>query len=117
MDTKNIKFDQLPKELYLFGFFDTPHPAILDIERVEAIKLQINRMFSRQILINYNRSSYGLKHIVERELGEYVANGELIAGFILAGFEYVRDGINAHFNVHEDSVKKYLHQQVKINFL
>ena len=46
--------------------------------------------------------SYGLKHICEEEIGEYVANGELIVAFIHLGLQYkrIRPGSpNVHFNI------------------
>lgn len=38
--------------------------------------------------VNRDRSSYGHKHMVENVLGRYVANGELIAAAIIAGYPY-----------------------------
>nr|WP_221378305.1 hypothetical protein [Actinoplanes polyasparticus] len=36
--------------------------------------------------------SYGMKHVVEDVLGEYVANGELIAAALMAGYPMRYDG-------------------------
>jgi hypothetical protein len=45
-------------------------------------------------------SSYGFKHIVERETGAYVINGAFIVAAILMGYQYrIRGGINACFNM------------------
>lgn len=41
--------------------------------------------------INTSVGSYGLKHLAESDLGGYVANGELIAAAILAGYSYRRN--------------------------
>lgn len=38
--------------------------------------------------INRNWTSYQHKHMVERVIGRYVANGELIAAAIIAGYPY-----------------------------
>ncbi len=59
--------------------------------------------------INPRHSSNGLKHCVERMSGGYVSNGALIAAALMAGFHFERmdDGVNARFNVDEESVNKY----------
>ena len=49
--------------------------------------------------INKKHTSYGIKHIIEKELGEYVANGDCIAAFILSGYKYEISGPNAFFNI------------------
>ena len=54
--------------------------------------------------LNPHRSSYGLKHIVEKDL-QYVANGEFIAAMLMRGYRYAKDGPNARFNVSEKAVK------------
>jgi hypothetical protein len=58
--------------------------------------------------INRQRSSYGLKHIAEAALGEYVGNGQFIAAAIYAGFEYViHPGYpNVYFNISERSLNQ-----------
>jgi hypothetical protein len=38
--------------------------------------------------INKNKSSYTIKHIIEKEFGEYVSNGIVIAAAIHCGFKY-----------------------------
>jgi hypothetical protein len=47
----------------------------------------------------YCRNSYGLKHDAERDLGHYVANGDLIAGMLAAGFAMQRPEYNVEFLV------------------
>lgn len=64
--------------------------------------------FEKSKRINKKISSYGLKHIVERCMGEYVGNGELIAAMLLCGFEYEADGINAWFNLDKRSLVAYV---------
>ena len=50
--------------------------------------------------VRYGISSYGYKHVVERETGAYVINGAFIVAAILAGYQYrVYGGINAMFNM------------------
>ena len=44
------------------------------------------------------QGSYGLKHLVEEAIGEYVSNGELIAAALMAGYPMrYRSGPNATF--------------------
>jgi hypothetical protein len=44
--------------------------------------------------------SYGMKHIVEDTIGRYVANGELIAAALSAGYSFRHiDGPNASFGM------------------
>ncbi|HEY9793466.1 MAG TPA: hypothetical protein V6D22_23910 [Candidatus Obscuribacterales bacterium] len=52
--------------------------------------------------IDNSQSSYGLKHVAENEIGEYVSNGVFIAAAIFAGYRYqlCRQGsLNAFFNM------------------
>ena len=65
--------------------------------------------FEHRASINPNRSSYGLKHIAEKESPRgYLTNGVFIAAAVLAGFRWrkIGDGLNAAFFVSERSVKK-----------
>ncbi|HYH64920.1 MAG TPA: hypothetical protein VD866_09525 [Urbifossiella sp.] len=57
--------------------------------------------------INHRRSTYGLKHIMQRETGEYVTNGAFIAAAIHMGFKWrVLPGeINVLLGVSERSLK------------
>lgn len=73
--------------------------------------------------INNRRSSYGLKHIVERYLNKetngvinYVSNGTLILAMYDAGYKIKRSNLNhpspnCSFNVSEKSIKSL----IKIN--
>lgn len=64
----------------------------------------ISRNLERQKTISYKRSSYGLKHIAEREIG-YITNGTFIAAMIACGYRWVPDGPNAYFSVTWQSVR------------
>lgn len=62
--------------------------------------------------INSKHSSYGLKHTVERHLGAYTSNGELITAMLLSGFKHRRhydyNGRlmpNCSFNLSENDYK------------
>ena len=53
-----------------------------------------------RLRFNQRQSSYGLKHKVERKLGRYISNGELIAAMLLCGYSYKTvDGLNCIFNM------------------
>jgi len=63
--------------------------------------------------INLRHSSYGIKHMFEREgYGFYVKNGAMKGAFLLAGFSIsdVND-LNWQFNVSEKSIKNMLKTQ------
>jgi len=48
---------------------------------------------------NMGFSSYGLKHMVERQFGAYISNGVLIAAGLHLGFEHTVFGPNAFFKM------------------
>ena len=51
--------------------------------------------------------SYGMKHIVEKAIGEYVTNGELIAAALMAGYPKGRlHGHNAEFGMSKRDVDR-----------
>lgn len=60
--------------------------------------------------INEKRSSYGLKHYVERSSGLYVTNGAFIAAAIFTGLKMQRCEPNAFFNISE----KFIHERERI---
>lgn len=56
--------------------------------------------------INRKHTSYGLKHIVEKDIG-YVSNGVFIAAAIHCGFDFKHDDTpNVMFNMSEKSIKE-----------
>lgn len=57
--------------------------------------------------INNRHTSYGLKHIAEREIG-YVSNGQFIVAALLCGFRLMRPPVwyNPSFNFSESSIKR-----------
>src|SRR5262245_23937425 len=64
------------------------------------------RGMARRKTINRDRSSYGLKHVAEAEVG-YITNGAFICAAIHLGFAYeARSGPNPGFNISEKSVKQ-----------
>lgn len=76
-------------------------------ERVDEVRQWLVDNIDPRQTINPDVGSYGLKHTAERILGEYVANGELIAAAIIAGYPYRREGggsPNARFGMSSRSV-------------
>lgn len=55
--------------------------------------------------INKRHTSYGLKHMAEKEIG-YITNGAFICAAVFCGFDFKASGPNAHFNISEKSLKK-----------
>jgi hypothetical protein len=56
-------------------------------------------------MINYKRTSYGMKHITEKETG-YISNGEFITAALLCGYRMGLLSYNPSFNMKESSVKR-----------
>ena len=69
---------------------------------VKNAKFWINEGFARpRKTMNKRISSYGLKHLAERQAGSYISNEALIQAMIESGFraERIRDTPNYYFNV------------------
>lgn len=64
---------------------------------------------SRRKTINTQRSSYGLKHVAEADIG-YITNGVFITAAILGGFPYkvIDGGPNVAFGISERSIRDVL---------
>jgi hypothetical protein len=52
--------------------------------------------------INRKVSSYGLKHVVEKDIGQYIGNDSFIAAMDTLGFdkEQIKGTPNYFFNIH-----------------
>jgi hypothetical protein len=57
--------------------------------------------------VNLRRTSYGLKHLAERSLGSYVANGIFIAAALHCGYPYrrIENSPNMSFGISEKALK------------
>ena len=55
--------------------------------------------------INKRHTSYGLKHMAEKEIG-YITNGAFICAAVFCGFDFNASGANARFNTSEKSLKQ-----------
>lgn len=72
---------------------------------IEQIRAIIKTYFRKTESINYDNSSYGLKHIVEKDLGIYVTNGELIYAMSLEDFTIEKGSVNCFFNVSKAGIR------------
>ena len=93
---------QLPPTLSKNGFDGSTRPEDqIVLTELTDIRDYIQAHFPRsRIRFNQKQSSYGLKHKLERKLGRYVHNGELIAAMVLCGYSYkIIDGLNCVFNM------------------
>jgi hypothetical protein len=71
-------------------------------EHVDELRKWLLQNIEPRQTINTEAHSYHLKHLAEEDLGGYVANGELIAAAIIAGYPYRRgsgDSPNASFGM------------------
>ena len=102
-----MEFNQLPTNLFRFGFKTGVKPGVpLERANVEIVATWVAQHFQKSKKLCKTTSSYGLKHVVERATGKYVGNGELIAAMLMCGFEYEKDGINAFFFIDRKSIKQ-----------
>lgn len=54
-----------------------------------------------------SNNSYGLKHLMERDIGRYVTNGMFICAMLACGYRgKMNDGKNLNFNVRDASVNR-----------
>lgn len=82
--------------------------ALLHGDSVKTIVITmgwIRQYLLRDTQINRQRTSYGLKHLAEWQIG-YVANGQFIMAMLLMGFDMEIAGANGLFNVTEASVQR-----------
>lgn len=63
------------------------------------IRKWIRFMFNPKKNINYNKTSYGLKHACESDVGFYVHNDAIKKAFLLEGYKAKTDKINWCFNL------------------
>lgn len=60
----------------------------------------------KSMTFNRHHVSYGLKHVLERAIGMYVANGVAIAALVATGYAIVPSGeVNVRFNMSERDYK------------
>lgn len=92
-ETKIIAGVEVPADLYKFGFSRSYYGERKDDPNREnfnesVIKKCINNIENNYVRSSKRRSSYGLKHEFEKDIGEYVSNGEAIVALIACGYEY-----------------------------
>ena len=97
LKTDNIK---LPEGLTKNGFSQSNKKEDqIDKNKLGHIIEYIEMWFDKTKSINKKRSSYSIKHTVERNIKVYVSNGELLASMIMCDYKYKADGIDCYFNV------------------
>jgi len=82
-------------------------------DRIEAAFEYLSEMcIKRNKSINETSSSYGLKHVVERDIG-YITNGQFITAAIIAGYKYKKynGSPNVCFNMSESPWKNIRKRQ------
>lgn len=87
------------------------------VDRVEATISWLQEHVSPIKTINENRTSYGYKHLADRDIG-YITNGVFIAAAIIAGYPYKTRAPNVCFGMSKGSLKevsKRLHQRRRNN--
>ncbi|EMI4157302.1 hypothetical protein V6432_004271 [Vibrio parahaemolyticus] len=90
---RKVEFDK--NQSLLLDSSESFDKAVIWLKQVEKIKS-----------FNSHRSSYGLKHLAEKEIG-YITNGVFIAAAIHCGFKYKinPNSPNVQFNMSEKSLK------------
>lgn len=91
----------LGKEPTLTPFgIDSNISEIFDQENIKQIETCVEWLRTKSVSKSMNRiaTSYGIKHIIERELNKYIANGSFIAAVIYLDIPYVKiqDSPNIH---------------------
>ncbi|UAB82815.1 hypothetical protein INR75_11270 [Zunongwangia sp. SCSIO 43204] len=86
-------------------------------KKIDKLRSQIKKYFTKTKSFNLKRSSYGLKHDLERHIDEYVANGELIYAMHLEGYKIKRDGINCYFNISSVGLKNLIISEKVFQYL
>jgi hypothetical protein len=60
----------------------------------------------KSVTFNQRHNSYGLKHVLERAIGMYVANGIAVAALVATGYAIVPSSeVNVRFNMSERDYK------------
>lgn len=75
------------------------------LAEIETLADWIDRNLLRAKSINYRHTSYGLKHIAERQIG-YVSNGQFIVAALLLGYKTDLAAYNLSFNFTEASIRQ-----------
>lgn len=76
------------------GFRDEDIRRSIDIDKINKAAQWISTNMVKVSAINRRNSSYGLKHVCEKDIG-YVSNGEFIIAAILLGYKYKRCASNS----------------------
>lgn len=101
----------IPPNLSKYGF-DLADPVPFDRESIARVRGFLSS--APKIRSPNGWYSYGLKHVVEEAIGQYVANGECIAACILSGFVVKQElrtsspALNAMIGISKQWVKEQI---------
>ena len=99
---------KLPKEKREAKFMEDRKALRASVEDVERTVNWLRTNVASIKTLNSRRSSYGIKHVAERDIG-YITNGVLIAAGVMTGYSYRLlldwDSPNVHFGMSEKSLK------------
>jgi hypothetical protein len=113
---ENIKYGEVTLDAN--GFNDGRYKyAPIRPDMVEILRLWVNEQFipAKSFIRHGYKTSYGLKHLAERDLGCYVGNGEMIEAFMLEGYKPFREGLNARFKIkYRKPLVEIKHSKTKI---
>lgn len=87
--------------------------------KIKKIRTEIQKYFTKIKTFNSIRSSYGLKHDLERHIGKYVANGELIYAMYLEGYKIkkINSSLNCSFNISSVGLKNLVGSNKLLEYL
>jgi hypothetical protein len=102
MDSSNKQIEKMYNTIPLFKHIQN---KVDNFNKVYSTARYLAKNIRKRTTINKNYSSYGLKHIIEYEVG-YMSNGEFILSALLAGFKmYNEYSINPSFNMNTKDIK------------
>jgi len=91
---------------------------LVNSPRLERIQALIKKYFKSKVKGFFNLySSYMLKRVAQKYIGEYVSSGEFIYAMHLEGFRVKKDSVNAYFNIKESDVNVFLKCPEVLNIL
>jgi hypothetical protein len=115
LSRKNMdKYSSQAEVLYnTLATFKFKQNEVYNFGKIEKVSKYLAKNIRKRATINKNYTSYGLKHIIEYDLG-YVSNGEIILSALLAGFRMDNtSSVNPCFNVNTTDVKFIAEKEVR----
>lgn len=90
-----------------------------ETQKIKKIRTEIKKYFTKTKSFNSIRTSYGLKHDLERHIGKYVTNGELIYAMYLEGYKIKKrnSSLNCSFNISSVGLKNLVDSNKLLEYL